>query len=221
MKLFDLRGLTLLTDREYIGKDWFKFLKDNEIRFVIRMRKGDYVEDTNQCRGKSYDKMYCKCCLHKKLVRKQVFIGSEAYTLIMMPNPKESAEESVLIFLTTLPVAKQAAELYVQRWKIECLFKRVKTNGYNLEDLNLRDKGKSLLMLAIVIMAYALAIVEGRKRKKGIPKQHYPDGAETLAVSIFREGLAILTPICFNFIKFITSVLGIFNTKNHSIFKNV
>jgi len=36
--LFNLKGLTLLADRECVGREWFKFLKDNGIHFVIRMR---------------------------------------------------------------------------------------------------------------------------------------------------------------------------------------
>ncbi|MBK6929559.1 MAG: transposase [Saprospirales bacterium] len=75
------------------------------------------------------------------------------YTIVMLPNPKADAEEPTLIFLTTLPNAQKAAHLYAKRWKIECLFRHLKTNGYNLEDLNLKELNKSLLMMAIVTTA--------------------------------------------------------------------
>jgi hypothetical protein len=61
--LFDLKGMTLLADREYIGKSWFKFLKNNKIHFVIRLRLGDYVEDVNTAKGKGYEQMLNKCAL--------------------------------------------------------------------------------------------------------------------------------------------------------------
>ncbi|GAB4487920.1 MAG: hypothetical protein OHK0019_03550 [Saprospiraceae bacterium] len=51
-----------------------------------------------------------------------------------------------------------------KRWKIECLFLRLKPNGYNLENLNLKDPNKNRLMLAIVTLAYNLAVREGWKR---------------------------------------------------------
>jgi hypothetical protein len=51
MKVFDLRGMTLLTDREYIGRGWFSFLKGNLLDFVIRLRWGDYFEEINQESG--------------------------------------------------------------------------------------------------------------------------------------------------------------------------
>ncbi|MEQ1746986.1 MAG: hypothetical protein ABMA02_16260, partial [Saprospiraceae bacterium] len=92
-------------------------------------------------------------------------------------------------------------------WKIECLFRHLKTNGYNLEDINLKDPNKNLLMLAIVTTAYILAVREGWKRRKRIPLQQYKDGNETPEASIFREGLAVLTAKCFRFVGFLLYVL--------------
>jgi hypothetical protein len=221
MLLFDLKGMALLADREYVGREWFKFLKDNKIHFVIRLRIGDYEEDVNLSRGKPYQWMRLRCIQHKKLVKKRVCLKGQDYTLVMMANPKPGAEEPVLIFLTTLTNARKAAAMYVRRWKIECLFKHLKTNGYNLEDLNLKDTGKNLLMMAIVATAYILAIREGWKERKQIKTQVYKDGSEWPEVSIFREGLALLTAKCFQFIEFIKYILKALSPKNHAIFKNV
>lgn len=219
--LFDLKGMTLLADREYIGKGWFKFLKENKIHFVIRLRVGDYFEDVNAAKGKDYGRMQGKCALKNKLVKKQIVLDSEPYTIVMLPNPKFDADEPVMIFLTTLPNAAKAAELYAKRWKIESLFRHLKTNGYNLEDLNLKDPNKNLLMMAIVTTAYILAIREGLKRKKQIPTQHYSDGTKWPEVSIFREGLAVLTAKCYRFLEFLNYVFKALSTKNHAVFKNV
>jgi hypothetical protein len=219
--LFNLQGMTLLADREYIGKSWFKFLKENKIHFVIRLRIGDYFEDVNAAKGKDYGLMQSKCSLKDKLVKKQIFLDTQAYTIVMMPNPKLNTDEPVMIFLTTLPDAAKAAELYAKRWKIECLFRHLKTNGYNLEDLNLKDPNKNLLMMAIVTIAYTLAIREGWKRRDRIATQRYADGSRWPEVSIFREGLAILTAKCYRFIDFLNYLFKALNTKNHAIFKNV
>jgi hypothetical protein len=221
LSLSDLKGMTLLADREYVGKEWFKYLKDNKIHFVIRMRLGDYEQEVSAAKGKSYYQMYDKCEAKGKLVKKEVWLEGQAYSLVMMPNPKAGAEEAVLLFLTTLPDAKKAAERYAKRWKIECLFRHLKTNGYNLEDLNLKDPGKNLLMLAIVTTAYILAIREAWKRRKQIPQQQYADGSKWPEVSIFREGLAILTCKCYRFVHFLKYVFNALSPKNHVLFKNV
>jgi hypothetical protein len=78
--LFDLKGMTLLADREYVGKEWFKFLKINKIQFVIRLRMGDYEEDASALKGSSYQKMLHRCAKRKKLVSKRVCLNGEWYT---------------------------------------------------------------------------------------------------------------------------------------------
>lgn len=219
--VFDLSGMTLLGDREYVGKTWFKFLRDNKLHFVIRLRLGDYVADVDASIGNGYYRMYQKCAAKDKLVKKQVWLDGVSFTIVMMPNPKHDAKEPVFIFLTTLPDAQKAAESYVKRWKIECLFFHVKTNGFNLEDLNLRDSGKNSLMLAIVATSYILAIREGWKRENAISKNQYADGAEWPEESIFRKGLSWLTAKCHYFVQFLTYVLDALSTKKHALFKNV
>lgn len=81
-----------------VGREWFKFLKDKGIHFVIRVRLGDYEAEVSTSAGNAYYKMYLKCAAKDKLVKKQVWLEGQAYTIMMMPNPKASAEEPVLIF---------------------------------------------------------------------------------------------------------------------------
>lgn len=221
LKLFDLSGMTLLADREYIGKEWFKFLKDNKIHFVIRLRLGDYETDVSLVQGKNYWQMYHKCLKKNKVIKKQVMLDGSCYTIVMMPNPKTNAEEGVLIFATTRPDARKAAFSYVKRWKIECMFKHMKTNGYNLEEHNLKDTGKNLLLMAIVATAYILAVMQGHKRRKQIAIQRYNDQTETLETSWFRYGLTYLTTQCFDFLRFIKFVFACLNPKKHTLCKNV
>jgi len=42
LAVVDLRGKLLIADREFIGKEWFGFLSENRIGFLIRLRKGIY-----------------------------------------------------------------------------------------------------------------------------------------------------------------------------------
>ncbi|MBK8922365.1 MAG: hypothetical protein IPM81_12820 [Saprospirales bacterium] len=142
---------------------------------------------------------------------------------VMLPNPKADAEEPTLIFLTTPPNAQKAAHLYAKRWKIECLFRHLKTNGYNLEDLNLKEPpNKSLLMMKPLLPP----LISWLFAKAGNDDDEFqPSATKTEAkqpeVSIFREGLAILTSKCFHFIEFLCYVFTILSPKNHAICKNV
>lgn len=221
MKLFNLEGMTLLADREYVGKNWFKFLKINKINFVIRLKHGDYETEVNEQKGKSYEQMFLKCAAKNRVLKRQIWLEGERFTFVMMPNPKTDAEEPVLLFLTTLSHARKAAELYVYRWKIECLFKHLKSNGFNLEHLNLKDKGKNLLMFAVAATAYVLTIRKAWKYRKNIAIKTFANGAESLENSIFREGLARITATCFHFLRFLNFVIHAQNAKNYAILKNV
>ena len=221
LKLFNLRGMTLLADREYTGKRWFKFLKDSGLHFLIRLKWNDFYDEVCQQPGRTYQAMYERCVSKNKLVRKRIILEGAAFSFFMVPNQKSNAKEDYMIFLTTLPPTRATAELYRQRWKIESLFLHLKTNGYNLEDLNLRDQGKNKLLMALFTMAYSLAIREGWKRRDLTPLNHYKDGFKCRQVSIFRDGLAILTAKCRDLQTFIEYILTFFSAKNHRFCKNV
>ncbi|MDX1908935.1 MAG: transposase [Bacteroidia bacterium] len=125
-----------------------------------------------------------------------------------MISPKK-----LLPALTTLPSARYAAATYRLRWKIECMFKHLKTNGYHLEDLNLKSPGKTRLMLALVATAYLIAVREGWKRKNKIPLKNYPNGTRWPACSIFRAGLAYLIEKSQHLQRFLAYIESIIRTQ--------
>ncbi len=220
-KLLDLSGMILLADREYIGRSWFKYLKINQIGFVIRMKMGDYEEDTNAMPGKSYQQMLDKCLSKNKLVKKQIQLEGCTFWLVMIPNPKHGAEEKIVIMLTTMSDAKRAAMLYGKRWKIETMFKHLKTNGYNLEDMNVFKGGKPDLMMALVALAYIITIKLGLKDVSSLRLNKYKDGSKVLEVSVFRHGLTLITSFCFNLMEFAKYVYAYFYPKKLVLEQNV
>ncbi|MBC6993838.1 transposase [Lewinella lacunae] len=150
MKHLDLKGMTLLADREYVGQEWFKFLIDNKIEFVIRLRFGDFYQAVDEAPGKTYQQMYDQCRSHGKFCRKRIKLGGQFYFISMRPNPKGTAGDEVIIFLTRLRPVKKTVDQYIKRWRIECLFRHLKSNGFDLEAINFKPLGKSNLLMAIV-----------------------------------------------------------------------
>lgn len=118
-----------------------------------------------------------------------------------------------MIFLTTLPNATKAAKRYTKRWKIECLFRHLKANSDNLEDLNLKDPNKNMLIMAIITTAYILAVRDGWKRKKTYPNPAVHRWIRVARMFFFREGLSILTAKYYRFIKFLKYVFKAFAKK--------
>jgi transposase len=121
-------------------------------------------------------------------------IQGEEYTIVMTKNFKYDPKEPYIFFLSDLENAKDILRYYTQRWKIECCFRHLKTNGFNLEDMNLKNDNKIMLMVAVVIITYALAIKEGALKymQKQIGLKRYKNGKVYLEMSIFRKGLEVL-----------------------------
>ena len=149
--------MTLLADRESIGKKRIKYLKDNKINVVIRLRFSDYYEAVDAAAGKTYQQLYDKCCLQRKPVRNTV-------------------------------------EQYIKRWRIECLFRHLKTNGFHLEELNLKSPAKSHLMMAIVCLAYAITIWATWKSQGHIRRISFDNATVFPAQSIFRKDWGFAKP---------------------------
>jgi len=216
-KRFNITGKILLADREYIGKEWFEYLVDTKIEFVIRIRKSDYKKAVNAAEGKSYEAMERKVLKSKKVgktVGKQIVLDGMKLTIVMVKNPKSNTKDPVIYLLSNrMETPAKIAAHYPIRWKIEVCFKHLKSNGFDLQAINLKGRHKEILMMAIVVFAYVLSINEGLKRYKNVAEKEYADGTVFKEESVFRCGLNQLFSFCFNFQKFIEYILGELVTK--------
>lgn len=185
LKLLDLKGKVLLGDREFVGLAWFAALKQANIYLVIRLRVSDY-QVAIEASGKSVTKL-------EKLAKSQLgqvvwqsfVLHSHTYTFVIVAYRNRSGKEEFLRLITTRTPA-EAVEYYQQRYRIESMFKHLKSNGFDLEDLHLEYGYKIRLMMAVVALAYTLAVIYGLidfTRKVKPKKHHSPE------MSVFRWGL--------------------------------
>lgn len=123
-----------------------------------------------------------------------MMLGKTTYTFVMIKNPKHDPKEPYIYFISDLQDARNIASHYLKRWKIECCFKHLKSNGFNIEDINLKTDHKIELMMGVLAMVYIMAVKEGllSHKLKPIPFKKYKDGKKYLTISIFRMGLAII-----------------------------
>jgi len=200
LKYFNLAGKTLLADREYIGTDWFKYLINNKINFTIRIKKNIYIEAINQSGGRAHQQMIDKVLRSKvkdKAVGKVIEIEGEQLYFVVMKNPKNDPKDPVLLLLSTHldKCAKAIGLSYCLRYKIEHCFKHLKSNGFCLEQLNLRTMTRCRLLMTITVFAYVLSINEGLKGYKKIAMNACKDKEEK-RVSVFRNGIDKVVAFC-------------------------
>jgi hypothetical protein len=217
MSYYNLKGKILLADREYIGEDWFCFLKEHHIDFVIRLRKKNYKEAVNAAEGKKYSAMEKKVLRSRiigKALGKKILLQGQIFSFVVLKNPKPDAEEPLIYLLSTLDEAPaKIAAHYPIRWQIETCFKHLKSNGFNLEEMNLEGEKRSRLMMAVVVFAYTLSVCEGLKEYKKVLVKKYKNGLETKACSAFRLGMDKLTAFCYNMEAFLAYLLENLVTK--------
>ena len=142
-----------------------------------------------------------------------VLAGDYIAQIIVLQNTAPQPDEPFLYLITNVDDIEQAAELYRIRWKIECCFKHLKTNGFNLESQAFTAPHKIELLMSILVLVYAMAIYEGViihqteqvKTKTYKVKEHsgkirlvsYPE------ISVFRAGLAFIEEAIINLKKLI------------------
>lgn len=226
MEKYKLAEMTLLADREYIGKEWFKYLSESGLYFVIRLKEGIYHDEVNGTGGLTWQQLKNKAQGKPKgkKVSKRIKIQQLDLHYIIVKNPRPNAEEDLVFLISNLPSPTQASRLYAWRWQIEVCFKHLKTNGVNLEAMNVEGRYRRHLMMAIAVLVYVLAIREGLHKE-------YKDGVRWVldkrsgfryrAVSVFQKGLAILRRKALNLIQFTRYLKHITDGQYLYIFQNV
>lgn len=191
LALYHLKGKILLADREYVGEKWLAYLSKSDIDFVIRMSETCYKVPISAATGFAYSKLQKQVHKRKRGVIKSFLLNGCNFSAVLLKNPKPDPEEPILYFVSSLTNKVHITEAYRIRWKIENCFKHLKTNGFNIEDLNFKADGKINLIMGIVVMSYVLTIQQAFKNTSSKIKK-YKNGTSTLAVSFFRLGLGQL-----------------------------
>jgi hypothetical protein len=183
----------LLADREFIGHDWFKWLKNERIPFVIRIKNNLL---TTNSRGKTVPVKDLfrgmKPTEERVLWNKRSIMGQCVYVSgLKMPSGE------VLIVATDM-LSAFAIKTYALRWEIETLFSCLKERGFNVEDTNVINQERIKKLLALLAIAFCWAHKTGEWRHEQKTVKIKTHGRPE--VSIFRYGLDYINDILVNFI---------------------
>ena len=187
----------ILGDREFIGKDWFNWLLESNINFVIRIKNNTMLKQDIYDRYPvpAYSLFRNVKTCNRKFLSKGYFIKNSLVYLSASRSPNGD-----LLIVATLKFSKKTLAIYKRRWEIENLFSCLKTRGFNLEDTNMKDPRKIEKLFFILSLAFIWAYligIEKNKKNKIKTKNH---GRKTF--SIFRYGYDDLRESFFKGIKF-------------------
>ena len=169
----DVRVLTM--DREFGGAKWLKWLEENGIGYVVRVKSntlvdGRHASDHGRMTRKTRGRMH------------QVW-GLSVYFSHKYIRAKDRRDTHVYVISNRF-TGDEALELYRLRWGIEQLFSHLKKRGFNLEDTHMIKGFKLEKLFALVSLAFLISFAWGCNLRAG-------GGCTkaTLRKSIFRHGL--------------------------------
>ena len=179
----------LLADREFVGKKWFKFLRQQKIPFRIRIKQNFQVA------GKKGQipvmAIFQHLTIGETLVlpRKRLILGQQLYLIGLR------LEDEYLLLVTDQKPHTALAD-YAKRWNIETLFGILKSRGFRFEETHLTDGERINKLLALLTLATIWAFKVGQWLHQQEPLKIKKHGR--LAKSIFRYGLDFLRSTLFD-----------------------
>jgi hypothetical protein len=186
----------IMGDREFIGKDWFRYLSNKRIQFYMRIRENMWIHVPRRGRLQAHW-LFCYHDYNKiASYNRQVSIdGNKVYLYAIKILNKEKKREYVII--ASLKRDPDALLRYKDRWQIETMFKGLKSSGFNIEDTHLTDLSRISKMLAILsvtfVWAYRVGIYRNDHIKRIQIKKH---GRQ--AYSYFKYGLIFIAQALLN-----------------------
>ncbi|MEP3331397.1 transposase [Sedimentitalea sp.] len=144
-----------LADREFIGQEWFKFLKDENIPFAIRVKE----DHLNVVGGREYSlRSYLSRCKGERGFTATFPAKAGQPALELHFGARRIKGGELLIVVCSEPLSgSRILRYYRWRWFIECMFADSKTKGLNLEDTRMKLSKRLSLLIAISAIALAMA----------------------------------------------------------------
>jgi len=215
----NLQIRSLTGDREFIGKHWIKYLINSDIPFYIRIKQNRLVDWSGEQVqvGSFFNHLYVGGN------PRHLYKAIDGYDLMLVGTLSKEGELVIILTNTDLK-AHKVLQIYKTRWRIECLFKNLKHNGFNLEDTHMTITLRLEKLMAICAFAVALCVTAGIA-KHAIKPIPYKKTVKSKLYSFFQYGLNHLRMFCSDILKWIGQIrfketLHVISNGYHGMAKN-
>lgn len=160
LKLFGKNRIaSLVADREFVGKEWLGYLRDNNIPFDIRLKNNQLTETAG---GKETT---LRALFHGvKPGEKRSIKGRRrvsGHKLFLSGTMTQAGE---LLIIASNQSDECALERYAKRWQIETLFQALKSRGFNFEDTHVTKPERLNVLVCVLALSFSLAHLIGEWR---------------------------------------------------------
>ena len=174
-----------LADREFIGGQFFSWLCQQDLRFVIRIRKNARLYHRGRRKATRAEEAFRGLLdgAEERLRDRHLVHG----VLVYVVAARQGGEPW---FLVTNARPTEARALYRQRWGIETMFGAMKSRGFDLEATHMKESGRLEKLFGVLALALLWALRVGlwqASEQVIVIKKH-----GRRAKSLFRQGLDYL-----------------------------
>lgn len=163
----------LIADREFIGRDWFSHLLNRGIPCCIRLKNNTLLD------GIPADQWWPHLGIGEKgLIVHEV----EVFGLPMFVAATVAQDGERVTVAGNAPAVSLLAH-YRRRWKIECLFRHLKSKGFNLENTHMVLHDHLERLLCLLTLAFVWSVLIGLEEPRKVKGHGRP------AWSVFTLGL--------------------------------
>lgn len=189
--------LSVVGDREFIGKEWLGWLVRHNIAFCIRIRKNQYLRYKH--RLVQADNLINSS---KFINQTQVYLDEIDQVLNLSGCILEREQLILISYKVDNP-----SQIYRMRWGIETLFQNLKGRGFNIENTHITDRVRFNSLLVCVSISAVLCYKAGNLKAKIKPIKIKNHGRKSY--SFFKYGLNEIQNIFYS--KFYLSILPLEN----------
>ncbi len=176
----------LLADREFIGEERFRFLIEQGIPFIIRIKQNSMAEGIRRGYSVPVSTLLGKLGRRKAIENYPVVLWG--HRLFASVEHKKGAKEPMIV-VSNRELA-HPLKLYRWGWGIESLFECLKTRGFRMEETHITDPAKieKLLFILAIAVCWGYKIGELQARKAPITVKKHGRKLK----SMFRLGLDLI-----------------------------
>lgn len=178
-------------DREFIGNEWFGWLREEGIPVYIRVKDNLYASDS-----RGHDRKISHLFRDLKIGQARTLKGKRQFGNVSVWISGMRLPDWELLIVVCFDRPETALETYAKRWQIETMFACLKSRGFRFESTHLKDPERISRLLAIVCIAFVWAYIIGDQLEHLKPLKVKKHGFR--AKSIFRYGFDHIRKLLLN-----------------------
>lgn len=166
------RWKVLVADREFVGQDWFRFLRRRRVKRCLRVKGSARVD------GDRLDEVYANLGSGQTVA----MLGKEVVYGCRMQIVVTRSPAGDLVCLATDLHAQDACWIYRFRWSVECTFSSMKLRGFDLERTGITLDDRLERLFGLVTLAWVWCLRVGVDAARHRPIQLKAHGRPAMSV---------------------------------------